>query len=111
MPGKDITATAVRRVVVAACVLGVAAMIASAVTRHVGAVVTFGLVTASAIVCLMVATAVAQPPSRPGPSAPDEEQARVVEGLVRSIVAAGTSEDEARRLVREAYRLGRSTRR
>jgi hypothetical protein len=93
-------------VVVAVCVLGVAGMIVSSITDDTGAALTFGLVTAAAVACLMVASAVAGPGAgRPLP--PDEVQAERVEGLVRQVVAAGAEEPLVRTLVREAVRLGR----
>jgi hypothetical protein len=97
---------AVRRVVIALCGVGVAGMIVSSITDNTGAALTFGLVTAAAVACLMVATAVAGPGGgRNLP--PDELQAERVEGLVRQVVAAGAEEPLVRTLVREAVRLGR----
>jgi hypothetical protein len=96
----------VRRVVIAICGLGVAGMIVSSITDDTGAALTFGLVTAAAVACLMVASAVGGPGGgRPLP--PDEVQAERVENLVRQVVAAGAEEPLVRTLVREAVRLGR----
>jgi hypothetical protein len=96
----------VRRVVIAVCGLGVAGMIVSSIADDNGAALTFGLVTAAAVACLMVATAVTGPGGgRRLP--PDELQAERVEGLVRQVVAAGADEPLVRTLVREAVRLGR----
>lgn len=53
------TARLVRRVVIAICILGIAGMIAGSVADNNGVALTFGLVTAVSILCLMVATAVA----------------------------------------------------
>jgi hypothetical protein len=96
----------VRRVVIAVCGLGVAGMIVSSIADDNGAALTFGLMTAAAVACLMVATAVTGPGAgRALP--PDELQAERVEGLVRQVVAAGAEEPLVRTLVREAVRLGR----
>ncbi len=94
----------VRRLVVVVCVAGVAGMIASSVADNNGAALTFGLVTAAAVVCLMVATAVAGAPA----SAPDDAQAARVEEAVQRLVATGADEAQVRVLVGEAVRLGRS---
>lgn len=56
------TPTAVRRVVVVVGALGIAGMIAGSIADNNGVALTFGLVTAVAVLCLMVATAVGGPP-------------------------------------------------
>lgn len=96
------SATAVRRAVVAVCVAGIAGMIVSSIADATGAALTFGLVTAVAVLCSMVATAVA--------GRPDEAQAARVEAGVQELVAAGADEDAVRRLVGDAVRMGRQTR-
>jgi hypothetical protein len=125
---------AVRRTAVAVCAGGIAGMIVSSVLNHNGAAITFGLITAAAVLCSMVATAVAAdvtrqltaPPAGGGPSmtAPDEtapptssasspiasddeRQAALVETLVDDLVLAGTDEADVRELVRQSVRLGR----
>lgn len=105
------TTRAVRRVVVAVCVLGVAGMIVASVADNTGAALTLGLLTTAAVVCLVVATAVSRPAGGDGGALrPDEGQAVLVEDLVARLVAAGAEEQEVRALVREAVRLGRSSR-
>lgn len=52
------TLKAVRRIVAVICVVGVAGMIASSAAESSGAALTFGLITAVAVLCSMVATAV-----------------------------------------------------
>ncbi len=89
----------VRRLVVAVCVLGIAGMIVSSIAEATGAALTFGLVTAVAVLCSIVATAVS--------GRPDEEQAAKVEAAVQELVAAGADEGAVRRLVGEAVRLGK----
>lgn len=81
-------------------------MIAGSVAGNDGAALTSGLITATASVCMIVATAVGGGAERP--RAPDEAQAAAVEALVARLVASGADEGEVRRLVREASRLGRS---
>ncbi|HVF75236.1 MAG TPA: hypothetical protein VM938_09305 [Acidimicrobiales bacterium] len=93
------SATAVRRLVVAVCVLGIAGMIVSSIADNTGAALTCGLVTAVAVLCAIVATAVG--------GRPDEEQAARVEAAVQELVAAGAEEAAVRRLVGEAVRLGK----
>jgi hypothetical protein len=103
-----VSARAVRRVVVAVCVVGIAGMIAGSVADNNDVALTFGLLTAAAVACLMVATAVGAGPERGGTEgALDEEQARRVEGLVGDLVADGAEEARVRELVAEAVRLGR----
>jgi hypothetical protein len=93
--------------VVAVCVGGVAGMIVSSVAGSNGAALTFGLITAAAVLCLMVATAVAA--DGPGPGrGPDEHRAARVETMIERLVRAGAAEADVRELVREAVRLGRS---
>ena len=107
-----VSTRAVRRVVLAVCVAGIAGMIVSSVNDNTGAALTFGLVTTVAVVCLVVATAVTRPAELPpgAPAAVDEAQAAHVEALVARLVAAGSDEQAVRSLVREAVRLGRSGR-
>jgi TRAP-type mannitol/chloroaromatic compound transport system permease large subunit len=96
----------VRRVVVGVCGAGVAGMIVASILNANGAALTFGLLTAAAVACLMVTTAVAGPAlARSLP--PDDERAERVERIVRQLVAAGAEEPLVRALVREAVRLGR----
>jgi hypothetical protein len=103
-----VSARAVRRVVVAVCVVGIAGMIAGSVADDNDVALTFGLLTAAAVACLMVATAVGTGGAGGGAEAPfDEDQARRVEDLVGGLVAGGVEEARVRELVAEAVRLGR----
>jgi hypothetical protein len=99
------TPRAVRRVVIAVCVAGVAGMIAGSIADNSGAALTAGLVTAGAVLCLMVSSAVAQD----APDGPDVDPllAGRLEEQVGSLVAAGVDEQELRALVRTAVTLGR----
>jgi hypothetical protein len=91
-----VSARTVRAVVVAVCAAGVAGMIVASVAERNGAALTFGLVTAAAVACLIVATAVAPPTPR----------SDRVEALVAELVAGGADERTVRALVAEA--AGRS---
>ena len=84
-------------------------MIFGSVTDDNDVALTFGLLTAAAVTCLMVATAVgAGAAGGDVEGAFDEEQARRVEELVGRLVAGGAEEARVRELVAEAVRLGRS---
>jgi len=90
-------------VVVAVCAAGIAGMVVGSIADDNTMTLTFGLVTAAAVACLIVATAVA------GGGTPDAGEAagRRVEDLVRTLVADGANEAAVRNLVREAIGLGR----
>ena len=90
-------------------------MIVTSILNHNGAAVTFGLITAVAVLCSMVATAVASGTIEPrrhseatGPPVEADVLASVVEEQIRSLVDAGADEVAVRSLVGEAVRLGRS---
>jgi len=104
-------ARAVRWVVIAVCVVGIAGMIVGSVADNNDVALTFGLITAAAVLCLMVATAVSPPlassMTATATAAFDEAQAARVERLVDGLVAGGADESDVRRLVGEAVRLGR----
>lgn len=106
------SARAVRRVVAGICVVGIAGMIVSSIGDRTGAAMTFGLVTAVAILCLMVATSVTRDPAARAPLAGDDgdDPARRVEAGVAGLVAAGADEAALRALVRDAVALGRARR-
>lgn len=115
-----------RRVVLVVCVVGIAGMIVSSIVGSTGGAITFGLLTAVAILCSIVATAVVNgPPGQraaeraadsPGgarvtePARDGEEIGQDVEVGVRALVDAGADEAAVRRLVRDAVRFGRSIR-
>ena len=109
--------TGIRVAVIAVCVAGVAGMVVASATHHNGAAITFGLATAVAVLCQMVATTVLNEargaPGAPlGPAAaptPVESAAAQVEEAVEALVVAGADEAAVRDLVRRAVRLGRRT--
>jgi hypothetical protein len=104
-----VTATTrlVRWIVLAVCVAGVAGMITGSIADNNAIAMTFGLLTAAAALCLVVAAAVASGGASPGVAG---EQSARVEQLVDDLVATGADEGAVRRLVREAVRLGRNLR-
>jgi multisubunit Na+/H+ antiporter MnhB subunit len=101
----------VRWIVIGVCVFGIAGMIVGSVADNNDVALTFGLITAAAVLCLMVATAVSPPSASSklaaAPTAFDDAQAARVERLVDGLVGAGADESDVRRLVGEAVRLGR----
>src|SRR5918997_1066366 len=94
---------AVRWVVVAVFVLGVAGIIAFSISDDPDAALVSGLVTAAAAVVLIAVTAVTSPRRAADPEALAER----LEGRISALVAAGADEAEVRRLVRDAVDLGR----
>jgi len=97
-------------------------MIVTSATKHNGAALTFGLITAVAILCQMVATTVINevngaPPAplygtEPPPVEPVsdvESEAAEVEERIAGLLAEGIDETVVRDLVRHAVRLGRRT--
>jgi hypothetical protein len=110
-----ISVRTVRTLALLVCVAGIAGMIVTSILNHNGAAVTLGLITAVAVLCSMVAKAVAADTERrlrgvPAPeagAAPDE-LADLVEHQVQVVVAEGAGEASVRQLVGEAVRLGRT---
>jgi hypothetical protein len=107
---------AIRWAVIAVCVGGIVGMIVTSATDHNGAAITFGIVTAMAILCQMVATTVQNElrgaPKAPlfdtRPADPDAEGAELEERIA-ALVDAGGDEQAVRELVRRAVRLGRGS--
>ena len=92
---------AVRGTVIVVCVAGIAGMIIGSIADNNAVALTFGLVTAAAVACLIVVTAVTAPTA-----ARADERAERVEELIQGLVSAGADEEDVRSLVREAVRLG-----
>ena len=101
-------ARVVRWIVIGICVVGIVGMIVGSIGDDNGLALTFGLVTAAAVACLMVATAVSASDGAASTHARpfDEAQGARVEELIQRLVARGAPEGEVRALVREAVRLG-----
>lgn len=96
----------IRRAVLATCAAGIVGMIVASIAERTGAAITAGLVTAVAVVCLLLVTAVA-PPQAFGAPVVDEEAAADVERRVAELVGAGADEAALRALVRAARRVDR----
>jgi hypothetical protein len=89
------------------CVAGIAGMIVSSIADNNGAAMTAGIVTAVAVLCLIVATSVTGG-ARVGAEAHLELLASEVEEQVAVVVAQGAQEEDVRRLVGAAVKLGRT---
>lgn len=98
-----ISARAVRVVVFVVGGAGIAGMIVGSIVDNNGVALTFGLVTAVAALCLIVATAVGSPRAGNDAAAGTE-----VEDRITALVAAGADESALRDLVSAAVRLGRA---
>ena len=94
----------IRRIVIAVCVAGIGGMIASSIADNTGAALTAGLVTAVAVLCLIVATAVT---GAHGVGVTDLLAADVEE-RVEGLVEAGADESQVRSLVSAAVKLGKA---
>ena len=122
-----VTLGAVRVTAGVICVAGIAGMIVTSILNHNGAAVTFGLITAVAIVCSMVAKAVAtsterQVLARTGAAAATPQEAHAgasphsaaedlgmrLESQAQTLIDAGADQDQLRRLIGDAVALGRA---
>ncbi|MHB8464997.1 MAG: hypothetical protein ACYDH6_12400 [Acidimicrobiales bacterium] len=109
-------AKAIGIVVLGVCGVGVVGMIVTSATHHNGAAITFGLITAVAILCQMTATTVTNE-LRKAPGAPIttdalrlDDDAVAIEDRIVALVETGAEEAAVRDLVRRAVRLGREGR-
>lgn len=98
------TARALRRLLVVACIAGIAGMIVTSIADSAEGALAFGLLTGGAALALMAITAA----TGDGAVVDDEVLARTVEQRVVDLVAAGADEPRVRDLVADAVRLGRS---
>ena len=106
----SVTPRTVRRLVLAVFIGGIAGMILGSILDSNGVAVTFGLITATAALGLILVTAVAGPtgfsdggPDRRGAPALDDDRAgALVEEQVEALTAAGADEQEVRELVRRS---------
>ncbi len=105
----------VRRLVLAVFVGGIGGMILGSILDNNGLAITFGLVTATAALGLILVTMVAGPTGfaprgadQPGPAGEDDEHAGAsVEEQVDLLIAAGADEGDVRELVRRSIAFGR----
>jgi hypothetical protein len=93
--------------------VGIPGMIVSSINDRTGAAVTFGLVSAGAVLALIAATAVVTgriPPDAAAPVRPAdaEGEGAELEAGIQSLVSAGADEAAVRDVVRRAVRLGRT---
>jgi hypothetical protein len=111
------TVRVVRLTTLSVCAVGIAGMIVTSALDHNGAAITFGILTAVAILCSMVATSVANDDARrlrvpagdAGPvTAGSDALAAIVEDQIQGLVRRGADETALRQLVGEAVRLGRT---
>ena len=96
------SAVAIRRVLVAVCVGGIAGMIVTSIADSPGGALTFGLLTAAAALGMILVTAV----TNGGSALEDDELGALVEERIALLVADGADERAVRALVRDARRLG-----
>ncbi|MCX7620117.1 MAG: hypothetical protein N2037_04645 [Acidimicrobiales bacterium] len=104
---------AVRVSVITISVAGIAGMIVGSLQDNNGITISFGLVTAVAVVYLILLTSVvgSGPPSVTGTSsdgADSEQLAQDIERRIQALADAGCDELELRRLVTQAVELGRT---
>jgi hypothetical protein len=102
-----------RWIVVAVSIVGIVGMIVGSIADNNGTAITFGLITAVAVLGLILVTAVAGPDAfrRSSSVTPiDETQAAELETQMQALIDSGADEVAVRALVRSAVRLGRSGR-
>ena len=105
------TTRAVRVLVALVCAGGIAGMIVGSIADNNAVAMTFGLVTAAAALCLIVATAVTKPSVASTDVDVDIEAAGAdVEARIARLVEQGADEAELRALVRASVQVGRSGR-
>jgi len=97
---------AVRLIVIVVNVVGIAGMIVGSIADNNGVAISFGLVTAVAALCLIVATATGGPDAFRRAPAFDADTASDLEDRIGGLVEAGADETAVRDLVRLAVRLG-----
>ena len=103
---------AVRRFVIAISIFGIGGMIVGSIADNNGTALTFGLITAVAVLGLILVNAVHPTTAASSDSRPptDAEAGREIEDRVAALVTEGADEGELRSLVRAAVQLGRSAR-
>ena len=94
----------VRGVAIAVFLGGIAGMIVGSIADNNGIAITFGITTALAALCLVVATSVQHPPTLQF----DETTAMRLEERIQTLVSDGADETELRGLVSDSVSLGHS---
>ena len=105
-PRPVLRASWVRRGAIAVIVVSIVGMIIGSAASNNGTAVTFGLISAAAVLVLLVVSAVA--PSRTRGAPLDDELAAAIEDRIQSLVAGGADEKAVRALTRDAVTLGRT---
>jgi hypothetical protein len=103
------SARAIRRIVITVCVVGVAGMIGGSIANSIGLAITAGVITAVAVLCLILVTSAAGPAAFDAPPPVDDDAAADLERRIEQLVAAGADEADVRSLVRAAARFARRT--
>ena len=102
---RTVPAAAVRAATIAVSGAGIVGMIIGSIADNNGVAITFGLLTAAAVLCLITTSAVA-PPRRA--RAISESDAEGLETAIQALVADGADEDAIRQLVRKAIDASRA---
>ncbi|MCP5026157.1 MAG: MFS transporter [Actinomycetia bacterium] len=97
----------VRRVVLVVCAAGIIGMIVGSIADRTGVAISFGIMTALAVLGLILVTSVAGPEAFGGSRAIPEREAAAVDIAIDELVAAGADEEQVRELVRRSLVLGR----
>ena len=93
----------IRAMSITVFVLGIAGMIVGSIADNNGTAIAFGIATALAAACLVVATASQNPPRLTF----DESTAQNLESTIQDLVSEGADEKELRDLVKQSVELGR----
>ena len=102
---RTVPVSAVRVVTIAVSAAGIVGMIVGSIADNNGVAITFGLITAAAVLCLITTSAVAPPGRRQTISDTDAE---ALEAEIEALIANGADETAIRHLVRMALDIGRS---
>jgi hypothetical protein len=102
-----ITPRRIRGFVLLWCAGGIAGMIVTSINDSIDGAITFGLLTAAAVLCLILVTAVAGRDAFAAPGEPDPDHAAHVERQIAALVRDGVDESRVRRLAKDAVALGR----
>lgn len=102
-----ITPRLVRGIVLLWCAGGIIGMIITSISDNIDGAITFGLLTAAAVLCLILVTAVAGRDAFGPPGEPDPDHAAHVERQIQALVRDGVDETRLRQLTRDAVDLGR----
>lgn len=104
-----VTPRVIRGVVLVWCAGGIVGMIVTSINDSIDGAITFGLLTAAAVLCLILVTAVAGRQAFAPPGEPDPDRAAHVERQIQALVRDGTDETRLRQLARDLVNLGRET--